>query len=76
MELTTIIQLWFDANKEILLSVFALGISVLTTRIYSQSFIVFSVLMLILFGVFAEQIFIALAVAGAVISFILKMLGL
>jgi hypothetical protein len=37
---------------------------------------VFSVLMLILFGVFAEQIFIALAIAGAVVSFILKMLGL
>jgi len=76
VELSTAVQLWFDAHKEILLSVFALGISVLTTRLYSQSFFIFSILMVILFGVFSSQIFIALAVLGVVAAVITKMIGL
>lgn len=76
MDLTSAITLWFSANMEILLPIFALGISVLTTRIYSQSFFVFSILMVVLYGVFSLQIFIALAVLGAVVALIAKMVGL
>lgn len=74
--ITSVISSFLTSNYELLLSLFAVGLSYLLGGTYSNMSIIFSVLMLMCYFILGSQIFIALGIIGAIVFFLLKNSGL
>ncbi len=67
---------FFFTYQPILLSAFVLGLCQMLTSTFSVGFGIYSVLSLILFFVFGLDIYLYIAIASVILTFILKMIGL
>lgn len=67
---------FLGTHFQFLIALFCVGLSVLITRAYSQAAYVYGVLCVVLFAIFGEGIFIALAIAAIVLGTVLKNSGL
>lgn len=77
MDIGIDILLPFVAGYEmILLSLFALAVCMMVTRTYSQGLYAFSIVSVVLFLIFTNVVFIAVAVASVVTASVLKNYGL
>lgn len=76
MDFVTIILQFFTAYETVLLPLLALGLTNLIVNTYSLAFGLFSVLCFGLFLYFGIAIYAYIAIAGILLAFTLKYLGL